>query len=161
MTSILERPTSTLTVKDRAGILRHLAHRWDSLITEFDEINPRITEDVLVNLAQPYTHPSLDREEITDLMRTLAEQLTALDDYLSIGLIPATLDEDEAYGNAPAEVLVALMEQDIDLSLWWLLRGDTQPCSRCKRTVAYVYDWDAADWPRSIWCSTCNEATAR
>lgn len=162
MSALLEHPTSTL--RDQALILRGLAQQWDTLVGAFhpswDEQNPTLLERFMIGLVQPYAHDSHTREGLAGLMRQLVTQVKALDDYRTLGTVPDGLDEEEAYGNAPAEVLVNLLEGDIDLSVWELLRGEVMPCRRCQRLNAFVWTWGVADWPRSAFCTRCKaEAT--
>jgi hypothetical protein len=165
MSILLEPPTEIglddLSLQDRTVVLQAIGQRWDSLVADFlawDRVNPALLEQFLSNMALPYVHQTVRRDILTDLLRTLADQTRALDDYRTLGTIPGTLDDPEAYGNASPEVLVALMETDIDRTLFALLHGpDAMPCRRCERN-AYVWRWNPARWPTSAYCAPCWEA---
>ena len=95
---------------------------------------------------------------MTDLTHQLVTQVKALSDYHTYGVLPDTLDEAEAYGAAPAEVLVGLMEGDIDLTLFEMLHGSVHPCRECRRTHANVWTWRVSEYPRSLYCTECKAA---
>lgn len=147
---------SLLSVRDKTVMLKAFGQRWDETIGEYaaelDKTNPGLLETFLVNAIRPYCHDSHNAEDIALFMRLLADQIKAHQDYLCFGTVPDTL-EDEAYGAAPDEVIVALLEGDIDLTVWYLLHGEAQPCATCKRRCAHVWDWQPADWPTSGFCT--------
>ena len=156
--SLTEALETRFALRDRALVLRTIASRWGDLIDtfspEWDKVNTGLLGAFLRQLVKPYAHDSIADELLIEFMLTLAKHLKALDDYQTYGSIPDSLDDEEAYGNAPAEVLVSLMEGDIDLSLWFLLHGEKHPCQRCRRTHAHVWTWRAANYPASIFCDS-------